>query len=289
VSVSGPVFLAMYALLAVAANLLLRQIYRSRETYATPGYLEFARDPYQIAVLRDGSRAAVQTAVVSLLDRGLLEEHGGQVRLADPKTLELDLRPFEKRLLAACQQWSDPGSVESRPEVRAACNEYEAALAKRALVADARILALRWQPYVVTAGFTLGIAVARIAYALAQGRRNVIFLAILALLCWFALHRGFRRRLTGQGEAVLIRLRALFANLKQDAKRIAPGGQLQDLALATAVFGIGFLPGDAFPFLKRLYPKRHDGGGNGDSGSSGGGCGGGGGCSGGGGCGGCGG
>jgi uncharacterized protein (TIGR04222 family) len=227
----------------------------------------------------------VQTAVVSLLDRGLLEEQGGRVRLADAKTLELDLRPFEKRLLAACQQWSDPGTIEACPEVQAACREYEAALAKKALVVDARVLAARWQPYVLVASFTVGIAVARIAYALAQGRSNVIFLTGLAAVCWFALHRTFKRRLTGQGAAVLARLRILFANLARDAKRIRPGGQLQDLALATAVFGIAFLPGDAFPFLNRLYPKRGDSSGSdsSDSGSSGG-CGGGGG-----GCGGCGG
>jgi uncharacterized protein (TIGR04222 family) len=285
--VSGPLFLAFYAILALAANLLLRQYYRGRETRETVGHLEFAKDPYQIAILRNGAAAAVQTAVVSLLDRGLLEEQGGRVRLVDAKTLELALRPFEKRLLAACQQWSDPGTIEKCPDVQAACREYEAALAKKSLVADARVLASRWQPYVLVAGFTVGIAVARIAYALAQGRSNVIFLTGLALACWFALHRTFKRRLTGQGAAVLARLRVLFANLVRDAKRIAPGGQLQDLALATAVFGIAFLPGEAFPFLNRLYPKKGDSGGDSGDSSSSGGCGGGG-C-GGGGCGGCGG
>lgn len=286
-SVSGPLFLAFYAVLALAANLLLRQFYRSRETRETVGHLEFAKDPYQIAILRNGATAAVQTAVVSLVDRGLLIEQGGRVQVADPKTLELELRPFEKRLLAACQQWTDPGAIENRPEVQAACREYEAALAKKALLADARVLAARWQPYVVVAGITVGIAVARIAYALAQGRSNVIFLTILAAVCWFALHHTFRRRLTAQGAAVLARLRILFANLVRDAKRIVPGGRLQDLALATAVFGIAFLPSDAFPFLNRLYPKRGDsGGGDSSDSSSSGGCGGSG-C--GGGCGGCGG
>ncbi|HTY98566.1 MAG TPA: TIGR04222 domain-containing membrane protein [Rhodocyclaceae bacterium] len=282
-SISGPAFLVLYSLLALAVVWLLRSHYGRRETEGQRvPQLQLSKDPYQVAMLRDGAKGAVQTAVVSLVDRGLLEELDGRVRLVDEKSLALELRPFENYVLAACRQWIEPAIIEQRPAVASACREYEADLGRRALLADARTFAGRLPAYLAAAGLTLGVAVARIAYALAHGRHNVIFLMILALVCAVFLHRAYRNRRTGLGDKALARLAILFARLKRDAKRIIPGGGNQDLALAVAVFGVAILPAETFPYLARLYPKPKSSGGNGgDSGSSSGGCGGG--------CGGCGG
>jgi uncharacterized membrane protein YgcG len=123
----------------------------------------------------------------------------------------------------------------------------------------------------------IGVAAVRIASAFAQGRHNVGLLVVLALIAGVMLAAGWRRRLTGLGDAALDRLKVLFAKLKTRAGALAPGGANHDAALAAAVFGFSVLPAGSFPFIERLFPKpKSSSDSGGDGGSDGGGCGGGG-------------
>jgi uncharacterized protein (TIGR04222 family) len=282
--VSGPQFLLVYAALAIAANLWLRRFLRQREAAKPARFLEFAQDPYLVAYLRDGAGEATRLAVFSLIDRGLLEEAGGQVRRARADAESIARRPIEKAVLSSCAIWTQVADVAASSDVQAACMAYRAELGKHSLLADAQVYAERFYPFAATLALVLGVAVARILWALAQGRHNIAFLIIMALACGIALTMSWRRRRTGLGDAALNRLQVLFANLKRNSATLLPGGQSNDAVLTAAFFGIAALPSDRFPYLERVFPKPQssgDGGGGDGGGSGGGGCGGG--------CGGCGG
>lgn len=283
---SGPAFLLFYAALALAVNFWLRHDQRQREAAQPARFMEIAQDPYLVASLCDGDKAALQLAVFSLLDRGLLEEAAGAVRCARTDAASFARRPIEKAALACCTGWTEVATLATRLDVMAACQAYRRELQQQRLLADAHTFGERFYAFAAALALLLGVALARVWWAVAHGRHNVGFLIVLALIGGIALAVAWRRRRTGLGDAARDRLRVLFARLKRRAVDLVPGGQSNDAVLTAALFGLAALPVDSFPWLARVFPKpkSNSDGGGGDSGSS---DGGGGGC--GGGCGGCGG
>jgi len=87
--VSGPQFLFLYLLLAIAANLGLRWYFRRREAAMDAPAFELSQDPYEIAFLRSGTQEAIKVAVVSLIDRKLLLEEAGIIRPANSDAVQL--------------------------------------------------------------------------------------------------------------------------------------------------------------------------------------------------------
>lgn len=283
---SGPLFLLIYAVLAIAANFWLRHDQRQRELAKPARFMEIAQDPYLVAYLRAGASEAVRLAVFSLLDRGLLEDAHGSVRCARADADAFVRRPIEKAVLAGCTSWADVAVIERQYSVKLACQAYQRELGEQQLLADAHVLSERFHPFAATLALLIGVALARILYALAHGRHNIVFLIMLALAGAVALVICWRQRRTGLGDAALDRLKVLFANLKHRASDLVPGGQSNDAVLTAAVFGMAALPNERFPYLERVFPRpksdNDSSGSTGDGGSSdGGGCGGG--------CGGCGG
>ena len=282
---SGPAFLLVYAVLVMALNLWLRYDLRQREEAKPARFMEIAQDPYLVALLSDGAQAAVHLAVFSLVDRGLLEEAGGSVRRARADAEDFASRPIEKAVLSRSSGWTEVAELEKAIGVTAACQAYQRELQRQELLADAGIFTERFYPFLATLAVLLGVAVARALWAVAHGRHNLGFLLILALMGSITLVITWRRRRTGLGDAALVRLKVLFANLKRRSASLVPGGESNDAVLTAALFGFAALPAASFPYLERVFPKSKSGGdgGGGDSSSSdsGGGCGGG--------CGGCGG
>ncbi len=287
---SGPLFLLVYAALALAVNLWLRHDQRQREAAKPARFMEIAQDPYLVAFLREGPKAAVHLAVFSLLDRGLLEEADGSLRRAGADADAFARRPIEKAILSRCSGWTEVAALETSHGVMAACQACQRELQKQQLLADADIFSERFYPFAASLALLTGAATARAWWAVAHDRHNIGFLLALALIGSVALIAAWRRRRTGLGDATLARLKVLFAKLKRNSSRLVPGGESNEAVLTAAVFGLAVLPVDSFPYIERVFPKPTsggDGGGGGDSGGTGsggsdsGGCGGG--------CGGCGG
>ena len=288
---SGPVFLLIYLLLVIAVNLWLRRDQRQNELARSMRFMEIAKDPYQLACLRAGCDEAVRLCVFSLIDRGLLEEESGAVQRTRADGEAIARRPLEKAILLSCRQWTKIDSIQRARGVVAAAKACQTALEKQELLAGTQTRSARLLPFLGAFGLLIGVAIGRILWAFAHGRHNVGFLIILAIFGGIALIIAWRRRRTALGDSALDRLSSLFANLKNRADNLVPGGQDQDAVLTAALFGFSLLPAEQFPYLDRVFPTPKtsgDSSSGGDSGSSdsGGGCGGG--C-GGGGCGGCGG
>jgi uncharacterized protein (TIGR04222 family) len=290
-NVTGPQFLLVYIAFAVAVNLWLRWHYATREREARPGALGLANDPYQIAVLRGGRDEAIRVAVVTLLDRGLLVEEGGQLHAPRPDGAELVRHPLDHALLDCFKAPAPAARALASPDAIAACDTYERELEKKQLIANRKTRAARFGPFAVALGLTLGVALAQIVYALSKGRANVGFLIVLALVCAIALAVAYRKRLTALGSDTLRGLERLYTAARGRLAQNVSGANGFDASLVAAVYGLAALPTLQFPYLARVFPvpkTTQSGGSNGSSSCSS--CGsscGGGGC--GGGCGGCGG
>lgn len=133
----------------------------------------------------------------------------------------------------------------------------------------------------------LGFASIKIIKATTEGRHNIWFLLILAVVFTLFAIKNSNPFRTILGNMVFADLRTLFTSLKSRVAMIPSGGATAEAALVMAVFGMTALPVSRFPILRRFEEKRPASGtscssGCGSSCSSSG-------CGGGGGCGGCGG
>jgi uncharacterized protein (TIGR04222 family) len=277
----GPQFLVFYAVLGIVVVVAFRWALRRAEGGELPELP--LNDPYQIAFLRGGTAEAARIAVMSLIDRGLLEVTGNELERRRA-TGFASFQPIERAILERYAHPAPATAVLSDASVAAACETYHTQLAELRLLPDAAAKARRWSWVVVAAAILLGVGAVKIVVALGRGRTNVEFLVILMVVGLVLLGGAVMRRRTGLGDAMLADLNRLFRALRGRAASIARGSMTSDAMLLAAVFGLSALPVSAFPEVRRVYAQAASGGGGDGGGSScGSGCGGGGG-----GCGGCG-
>lgn len=295
-AMKGPYFLAFYLVAAAVLYLLLRHLLRKREA-ALPLPPQLLSDAYEIGMLRAGWKEAIRLAVVSLIDRGLLEAEGSTVSTKPGRSVEHARRPLEKAILDKCAQPGDVDALFEDDRISATCSEYLDSLRGKNLLHSHRVRWLRLPLVAGAVGAGLLLAGMKISVAISRGKANYQFLVLLAVLfTMLALAEYFRNR-TGLGDRVMKDLRILFQGRRNSARRMRAGGQTNEAILLAAVFGLDALEGrKGFAFIDSLFPRPKDnggsstcsstystlstcGGGGSDSGSS----------SGGGGCGGCGG
>jgi uncharacterized protein (TIGR04222 family) len=280
-------FLAFLFIVGVALNWGYRALIRRRETADAPAQPTLS-DPYLIACLRDGDKEALRIAVVALIDRGLIEANGAQLKTRNADAVNLANRQIERAVLRHFLVSRDADSVFMAAEANTACAAYRKVLEQHQLLAGPKTYAQRVAPLLIALAIVFAICGVRIAHAFAEGRRNVGFLIVLAAIIGVGLIIAYRKRLTGLGAEKLDDLKRLFARLKDRAATLTAGGKTNEAALVAAVFGLAALPAMSFPFVEKLYPsktKSDDSGssscGSSSSCSSGSSCGGGGGCGGG--------
>jgi len=276
-------FLAFYLVTGIAVVVGLRLWIRRSETDDSRGAPNLT-DPYLIAQLRAGPNEALRVATVSLVDRGLLDASDDTLSTHGDDAERRVQRPIEKAILRHFRNPGKAWEVFKDAGAQMACNTYEDALARAGLVADGRTLAQRFPAFALALALLVGIAAIKIGIALSEGRHNIGFTILLAIVFSIVALAIWRKRLTGRGVAMLGDLRSLFARLRGRAGSLRKGGQTNEAALLAAVFGIAVLPTLAFGFTRKLYPKAGDGSSCGSSCSSSSSCGsscGGGGCGGG--------
>ena len=279
----GPQFLVFY-LVVGAATLGWFWYGQWQQENGRPAGLGVS-DPYLVAYLRGGSNEALRVAVVTLIDRGLIEANGDQLTSkADAATLAQ--HPLERAVLGFYRDGhAAPAIFAVASGFRATWDEYDARLRQAGLIPDSAMQDRRRTRLRIVLAVLLGLAGAKLAVALSRGRTNVMFLILLAIAFTVIAWKISRVRRTVLGDRVLADLRSLFSRLKDRAGSVVPGGASRDVALLAAVFGLAALPNEAFPYVRQIYPRASSS--NRSCGSScGSSCGGG---DGGGGCGGCGG
>lgn len=286
----GPAFLAFYAVLAVVVLALMERA-RRRAEGGRRSQVEL--DPFQVAFLRGGTEETIRTAVISLVDRGLLRMEGALV-VTDRERSDQARRPLERTILEALIEPTVAYGLMGNRAVVAEAESIGQTVAELGLIPDTRQREYRRRILgmaLATLWLTAGV---KITIALSRHRHNVLFLmGMLALATGVAFWMTMRRR-TADGDAQLAQIRKRYAGLRDRIATIAPGGQTSEVAFAAAAFGAAAIAPLAHVPVEALFPRAVKqsaavgsgcgssctGGGGGCGGSCGGGCGGG--------CGGCG-
>ena len=253
----GPEFLGFYLILGGVALFSLATLRRRREAaLAAPPRLE---DPYSVACLRGGVKEALQVALLSLIDRGLLrvqtsDESGVTLQTTRPDASELARHPLEKEILKACRQPISFESALTDPSSRSVCRKYAEELERMGLLPDDALRRARQQLFLVTAGILGSVAAVKILVALSRGRFNITFLVLAAVAFGWLARLLAHPPQTAQGKRLLTDLKTLFASLKNRASELLPGGGSTELPWLAALFGLEAVPVMAFPWRDQLLP-----------------------------------
>jgi uncharacterized protein (TIGR04222 family) len=286
ITLSGPAFLVFYIVFGIGVLIVLHKLLARQSSSVVISANSLAKDPYKIAYLRGGKNEAIGVATVALHDRGLLVWQKEKLQIAHKEAVLSVQRPIEKAVLL---YYSTPKKVEASvnySSLNNACSIYQRELEAQGLLRSFDTLKQRFIPCLVALFILLGLSYLKISFALAHGHSNILFLTILSWIFAFLVIVFLFKRQTAAGSQLLSDLKSLFSLLKQRAKKLSAGGETNEAALVTAVYGLQVLSDSQFPFVRQLMPASGgDGGGSSCSSSSGSSCG----SSCGGGCGGCGG
>ncbi|MBM2810594.1 MAG: hypothetical protein HW416_1353 [Chloroflexi bacterium] len=293
---SGPQFLMFYATLGALVVAFTFAARRVLESGPVPKLSEV--DPYLVGYLRGGANETLRVAVISLLDRGLLEVEAPKL-LHKTGATEQVRRPVERAILGAFTKSSPASSIFSNASARKACEPLAKELEALRLLPGPEQMRTRLLLGLAAVAVLGWIAFEKVSIAQQRGRENIAFLVVLALVLVFVVVRILWSRRTALGDRVLDDMRTLFDGLKDRAHQVRPGGATNELALLVGVFGLSALWGNAYSQASELFPRAADprkhgnssggsgcgsscgascggggGGGSGGGGSCGGGCGG---------------
>lgn len=272
---AGPQFLLFYFILCVFVMIGLNAAMRLSESKGPAGLpLE---DPYQIAWLRGGRPEAARIAVLSLVDRGLLDLGGKSLAQKEVSVWQLPRHTLERAVYNVAAGGAEAKTVLDDAGVVVACDDLRRQLERRGLAPDEAVRRQRWGYLVTALTIVLGMAALKIAVALARGKTNLLFLFLMALVAGFILWRQSQKRRTARGDEALVDLRRLLGGLRDRAQSIRAGQMTADAMLLAAVFGLTALPTESFAALRSFFPQASgssDGGGSSCGSGGGGGCGG---------------
>ncbi|MFN7934855.1 MAG: TIGR04222 domain-containing membrane protein [Bryobacteraceae bacterium] len=273
----GPEFLLVYVILAAFVILISFRIRCWREDLSTRP-LPKIEDPYLIAYLRGDSGGAVESAVVSLIDRQRLAVEKKTVVAKSGANIT---HPLERAVWKKIKPSTAATAIRHiRCEEEMA--EYKDFLLRHGLLPNSEQKRDRRFLTLAAACILVAFAGAKMYIAIQRGRYNIEFLAILLLISLAATYFLNNPRLTSRGTRALDQLKALLTNLKSRAGKLKPNQNTQELVLLTALFGVMAIPATAMPLRTAIYPQSvtssGDSGGSSCGSSCGSGCGGGGGC-----------
>jgi uncharacterized protein (TIGR04222 family) len=278
----GPEFLAVYLLASVLGLFVLHAVSRraSPQSPRLPSgdARRLLRDPYLLAFLRGGAPQALQTVAFSLSERGLLSvSKWGLIAGGSRAAPHAVTHPLEVAVRAECVSLRGIGKLLHDKRLKRAVDEYAAPLKEWGLIADDAEYARRLPAFLAVAGMLLAMTVIKIRVALQGGHSNIAFLVLLTVVALILAIVIFRRRRTRAGDRALADQRTLFAPLKGRVKHLAAAGATNEAVLIAAAFGLGALPGAAYPFADTVHRQSQNGaaGCGGGSAGSGGGSGGG--------------
>jgi uncharacterized protein (TIGR04222 family) len=283
----GPEFLVFFLVLSVAAGLLAWFLRWQWDPAPVAG--ERMEDPYLLAFLCGGRRHLLRVAVLSLIDRELLQAKGDTLRTAGVKCLDKCPRYLDQAILESCLTPAKAGEVFQNARVLALAAEYEHQLVDLGLVPDQALKTRRLLLFGAVAGPLLAISVTKMIVALDRGHHNIGFLVLLSIVSLVVIFKVCTPFRTQAGLRAVTHVKDLFRGLNSRGKSLRLHAPTNELVLLAAVFGVTALPDSVVGILKPMKLYRDTAAGSSCGSSCGGStssCGGGG-C-GGGGCGGCG-
>jgi len=276
--ITGPWFLAIYAVFAIVVLIGLARAFRARMPVDADAPARLT-DAYAVAILRGGPAEAVRVAMVSLTHRGHLALAGGRLATrpggAGPVTHDIE-RAVAQHFNAASDD--APERVLRDPMVKQAVFALREDLVARGLVVLPGSPATnpKFAPSMLALALLVGVSWMRIV----STRPPHLFLIALTIMAGLVVLVLYGRRVTPAGRAALVHVQTLLGRSRARVDTLRGPEHAGEITLLAGAFGIGVFGSGAFPWFDHFKSQASSSSGSSgcgsDSGS--GGDGGGGGC-----------
>ena len=199
-------------------------------------------------------------AVVSLIERGLLETDGDMVVLADRDAAAKVRHNLDKTVLMVLAADGDARKLQSHSLAQREADLYGPPLQRLGLLPDQDCRRASQVLAFASVLFLWVVAGTKIFVALSRGHANLAFLVILSIITPLVLIAVTHPRLTGLGQRTCRCLRNLFAGLRGRSKTLQLSKTTSELTFLAAVFGMVALPAAVSLVLKPLHLLPQSGG-----------------------------
>ena len=279
----GPAFLLFYSILFVAAMYALRRRIKSLNTQSDslpPLKLPEKIDPYQIAFLRGGENEVLRTAMVELVDQGVITQTLPTKPLAKlfptkPVTWESkvdeesikNFTPLQQQLINHFRIPQKAESIFSTTNItisKDATESFREWIQKESLLNNYdQWNSIRTMAWMLFLGLE-ATALYKLAAALANRHHNVFFLVLYMIATPIAILIVLqRKRLSDRGRAFLNDVQAACSAVRllkraQTQPPSNPSLLAADVSLpllAMGVYGVASLPGSSLDPIYKSYQK----------------------------------
>jgi uncharacterized protein (TIGR04222 family) len=248
----GPEFLLFYVFFGVLVIGGMIWLRNKNEAGPTPK-LEMS-DPYLIAFLRGDAKEVLRVAMVSLVDRNLLEANGSKLKTHQKVSSDSVRHPVEKTIIENFKTESEASSAFNSHGLEMACEPYRKRLESAGLLPDDSVRRARFVLLVITILLLVTVALIKISIGLAR-ERPVILLVILMIVAAIVPFFVWSPRLTARGKAALEDIQSLYRGLKDRAYTLRGGGATTEAVMLAAAFGLAALEANAFAYTQTLFPE----------------------------------
>ena len=254
---TGPEFLVFFVAFSVAvgAGMVWRR-YRGEQTDESGD--RTPADPYDLAYLMGGRPHLLRVAVLSLMDRRLIEPSGNQLKALDPENVRRAARPLDRAILQCFLAPDASSRLFTDSNIHDQAEEVGNTLRAEGLLPDNRQVVRRRDTLIGAVLVVLGVGIVKLLVALARGKTNVLFLVVLCIvvpIVFVLLSNPLR---TPRGNRVLARIKGMLGDLRDRKDTLRLHEMTDDIILLAAVFGLAALPAEAAGLMGsvKLRPNR---------------------------------
>ena len=254
---TGPEFLVFFIALSTVVGAGMMWLRDSGEQTDESGDIR-PTDPYELAYLMGGRPHLLRVAVLSLIDRRLIEASGSDLKAMDPENVRRAERPLDRAILQ-CFLTSDASSqLFVDANIRDQADEIGNKLRAEGLLPDNWQTVRRRNILIGATLLVLGVGIVKLLVALSRGKTNVIFLVILCVIVPIVFTLLSNPLRTPRGSRILARMQGMLGDLRYRKDTLRLHEVTDDIVLLAAVFGITALPVEAAALMGsvRLRPSR---------------------------------
>lgn len=219
IDAKGPAFLVFYLFFGVTLYFLARIFVYFYEVFFTQPVVTTWKDPYRVAILRDGKIEAMRTLIISLVNQGKIKIEGDEgkqrtivpVQGVDPAASE---NRYERELLQRIKSPVKYADLSSLTKGGDFFTQEEEALKNQGYLHKG--LNVQRIMIIFFATLVLGLGGAKIIYAIIHGHFNILilclFIGVYGLIFWLL----YRKKQTRAGRRAIKSLRSLYKKSRKN-------------------------------------------------------------------------
>jgi uncharacterized protein (TIGR04222 family) len=254
---AGPDFLAFFVAFSVMVGIGILWL-RHRGEQTDESHDGSLTDPYEIAYLKGGRAHLLRVAVLSLMDRKLIEPFGTDLKIATPDAVGRTHHRLDQAVLQCFLTPGPSAQLFTDSNIEDQAEEVGNRLRAQGLLPDDVQIVRRRNILLGAIALTVGVGIIKLMVAFSRGKFNVLFLILLCVVVPIIFTLLSNPLRTPRGDSILSRTKSLLGGLHSRRASLDLHSMNADITLLAAAFGLGALPTEAAEMMGavKLRPRQ---------------------------------